>query len=135
MISKPDTREKFEKQGHHLVVEGNELLSLAHIHTPCTEVCAQTHSLSSSSHSPTLSHSHAHARTHSHTHTQGVPGISRAVISKPDTREKFEKQGHHLVVEGNELLQVMATPGIDGLRAVSNHVMEMERTLGIEAAR
>lgn len=67
--------------------------------------------------------------------TQGIAGISRAVINKPDTKEKADKEGLHLVVEGNQMLRVMATPGVVGTKVVSNHVMEMERTLGIEAAR
>lgn len=33
------------------------------------------------------------------------------------------------------LLAVMGIPGVDGSRTKSNHVMEVEQTLGIEAAR
>lgn len=33
------------------------------------------------------------------------------------------------------LLAVMGTPGIDGIKTHSNHVVEVQRTLGIEAAR
>ena len=29
----------------------------------------------------------------------------------------------------------MSTPGVDGLRTVSNHIVEVEHVLGIEAAR
>jgi DNA-directed RNA polymerase III subunit RPC1 len=65
----------------------------------------------------------------------GIAGITRAVINKPDTKEAAAKEGLHLVVEGNQMLRVMATPGVVGTKVVSNHVMEMERTLGIEAAR
>ena len=40
-----------------------------------------------------------------------------------------------LVVEGTNLGAVLATAGVDGTRTWSNHVAEMEKVLGIEAAR
>jgi DNA-directed RNA polymerase III subunit RPC1 len=60
---------------------------------------------------------------------QGIPSVSRAVIN--------DKGGGklNLVVEGTDLRAVMATEGIEGTRTTTNHVMEAERTLGIEAAR
>lgn len=39
------------------------------------------------------------------------------------------------MVEGYGLLEVMGTSGVDGLKCKSNHVLEMQSTLGIEAAR
>ena len=39
------------------------------------------------------------------------------------------------MVEGTNLGAVLATAGVDGTRTWSNHVAEMEKTLGIEAAR
>lgn len=62
---------------------------------------------------------------------KGIPTIKRAVISK---KEKDQSK-HQLLVEGNGLRQVMATPGIDSRSTTSNHIMEIEAVLGIEAAR
>lgn len=62
---------------------------------------------------------------------KGVPTIVRAVISK---QEKDESK-HHLFVEGTGLRKVMSTPGIDARFTKSNHIMEIEEVLGIEAAR
>lgn len=39
------------------------------------------------------------------------------------------------MVEGYGLMDVMGTNGVDGLKCKSNHVLEMQTTLGIEAAR
>ena len=41
----------------------------------------------------------------------------------------------NLLVEGYGLRAVMATEGVDGTQTKSNHIMEVEKTLGIEAAR
>jgi DNA-directed RNA polymerase III subunit RPC1 len=40
-----------------------------------------------------------------------------------------------LVVEGTDLRSVLTTPGVDGYRTESNHIMEVASVLGIEAAR
>jgi len=40
-----------------------------------------------------------------------------------------------LLVEGYGLKEVMSTPGIDFRYTKSNHVIETEQVLGIEAAR
>jgi len=58
----------------------------------------------------------------------GVPGVSRAVISK-------EKDQYMLQVEGANLRGVMNTPGVIGEKTTCNHVMEVEQILGVEAAR
>lgn len=60
---------------------------------------------------------------------QGIATVERAVIN--------DKGGgkYNLLVEGTNLLAVMGTPGIDGTRTKTNHVMEVQSTLGIEAAR
>lgn len=42
---------------------------------------------------------------------------------------------YQLFVEGTGLQEVMATAGVKGREATSNHVMEMQQVLGIEAAR
>ncbi|EGG22501.1 RNA polymerase III [Cavenderia fasciculata] len=61
----------------------------------------------------------------------GIPTVNRVVISKPN--EKEDK--YQLLVEGYDLLKVMATPGIKGTHTCSNHIMEVEKVLGIEAVR
>ena len=86
---------------------------------------------------------------------QGIPEVSRAVIartedvggasgsSSSDAPKRAAQsssaapspQPFKLLVEGNNLLRVMGTPGVRGVSATSNHVMEVERVLGIEAAR
>ena len=60
---------------------------------------------------------------------QGIPSASRAVINDVG-RGKY-----NLVVEGTNLQAVMGVEGVKGTHTTTNHVMEAERTLGIEAAR
>ncbi|XP_064601918.1 DNA-directed RNA polymerase III subunit RPC1-like [Liolophura sinensis] len=62
---------------------------------------------------------------------KGIPSVTRAVIHAD------EKKGdsYKLLVEGDNLRQVMATQGVKGSHCVSNNTFEMEKTLGIEAAR
>ncbi|KAI9912862.1 hypothetical protein PsorP6_006479 [Peronosclerospora sorghi] len=68
---------------------------------------------------------------------QGIPSVHRAVINYQEggesTIEKAKKL--HLLVEGYGLSEVMGIPGVNGLATTSNHIMEVETTLGIEAAR
>lgn len=62
---------------------------------------------------------------------KGIPSINRAVINKQQKDEsKFE-----LLVEGYGLKQVMMTPGVDFAQTLTNHIIETEEVLGIEAAR
>ena len=42
---------------------------------------------------------------------------------------------YKLLVEGLNLQAVMATMGVTGAHTTSNHTTEVEKTLGIEAAR
>ena len=60
---------------------------------------------------------------------QGIPSVSRAVIND------LGQGKYNLVVEGSNLQAVMGTEGVKGSHTTTNHVMEAERTLGIEAAR
>ncbi|KAK3608217.1 hypothetical protein CHS0354_039236 [Potamilus streckersoni] len=62
---------------------------------------------------------------------KGIPSVTRAVIHVD------EKQGerYKLLVEGDNLRSVMATPGVKGTETISNNTYEVEKTLGIEAAR
>jgi len=59
---------------------------------------------------------------------KGIPGVERAVIN-------VDKGKYNLFVEGNKLAHIMGTPGVDSKQTYSNHIMEIEKTLGIEAAR
>ena len=62
---------------------------------------------------------------------KGISTITRAVINQQSGRE-----GHYeLLTEGYGLRDVMTTDGIVGTRTTSNHIMEVEQVLGIEAAR
>ncbi|KAI5480363.1 DNA-directed RNA polymerase III subunit RPC1 [Pseudohyphozyma bogoriensis] len=60
---------------------------------------------------------------------KGIPGLSRAVIKELPTKKK------QLLVEGQGLREVMTCDGVVGEKTTSNHVMEVEKVLGIEAAR
>jgi DNA-directed RNA polymerase III subunit RPC1 len=66
---------------------------------------------------------------------QGIPTVNRAVINYEETSGKNVAKAHHLLVEGYGLAEVMGIPGVDGLNTTSNHIVEVEKTLGIEAAR
>jgi DNA-directed RNA polymerase III subunit RPC1 len=57
--------------------------------------------------------------------------IVRAVISKSEK----DKNKHQLLIEGYGLTQVMRTPGIDFRYTTTNHILETQQVLGIEAAR
>uniref|UniRef100_UPI0037E98FD2 DNA-directed RNA polymerase III subunit RPC1 n=1 Tax=Semicossyphus pulcher TaxID=241346 RepID=UPI0037E98FD2 len=63
---------------------------------------------------------------------QGIPEVSRAVIH---IDEQSGKNKYKLLVEGDNMRAVMATHGVNGSRTTSNNTYEVERTLGIEAAR
>lgn len=63
---------------------------------------------------------------------KGYPSVTRAVIHLDDSKgvRKFK-----LLVEGDGLREVMATPGVKGICTSSNNTIEVEKCLGIEAAR
>ena len=58
--------------------------------------------------------------------------MNRAIIHVDDGKggEKYK-----LLVEGMNLQAVMATMGVRGTATTSNHTAEVEKALGIEAAR
>jgi len=58
--------------------------------------------------------------------------VNRAIIHVDDGKggEKYK-----LLVEGMNLQAVMATMGVRGTATTSNHTAEVEKALGIEAAR
>lgn len=62
----------------------------------------------------------------------GLPTVSRAVIHNDDAGGKTV---YKLFVEGDNLREVMATPGVKGTQTTSNNTYEVFATLGIEAAR
>lgn len=62
---------------------------------------------------------------------KGVDTVERAIIA--DEEGKTGKL--NLIVEGTGLREVMGIQGIDGCKTESNHIMEVQQTLGIEAAR
>lgn len=64
---------------------------------------------------------------------QGIPSINRAVINEENGKDG--KTSYHLLVEGYGLAEVMGSSGIDGRHTTTNHIIEVENTLGIEAAR
>ncbi|KAI9024018.1 hypothetical protein DFJ74DRAFT_705759 [Hyaloraphidium curvatum] len=59
---------------------------------------------------------------------KGIPSVNRAVINEEDGRLK-------LLVEGYGLREVMNMEGVEGERTTSNHILEVNKVLGIEAAR
>jgi DNA-directed RNA polymerase III subunit RPC1 len=64
----------------------------------------------------------------------GIPTISRAVINK---KEEKNQAGitYNLAIEGKGLGDIMRVPGIDHRHCTSNDILEVEKILGIEAAR
>ena len=63
---------------------------------------------------------------------QGIPSVNRAVINETS---KDGIKSYNLLVEGYGLQDVMGSPGIDGRHTWTNHVLEVEQVLGVEAAR
>ncbi|KAK9732078.1 RNA polymerase Rpb1, domain 5 [Popillia japonica] len=63
---------------------------------------------------------------------KGLPSVTRAVIARED---KDGQPYYNICVEGDNLREVMATYGVNGIKTASNNIMEVFHTLGIEAAR
>ena len=64
---------------------------------------------------------------------KGLPSVNRAVIHIDDSIAGETK--YKLFVEGDNLREVLATPGVDANKTTSNNTLEVAVTLGIEAAR
>ncbi len=62
----------------------------------------------------------------------GIPTVERAIINEVKHAGTTK---YHLLVEGYNLGAVMATPGVRAVESKSNNVIEIQHTLGIEAAR
>lgn len=58
--------------------------------------------------------------------------MTRAIIHIDETNGKSK---YKLLVEGLNLQAILATTGVKGTCTTSNHTTEVEKTLGIEAAR
>lgn len=65
----------------------------------------------------------------------GIETISRAVINKRDRQPGEIEDSYILAIEGTGLKEVMQTPGINFKQCTSNDISEVEKVLGIEAAR
>ncbi|KAK0182168.1 hypothetical protein PV327_000331 [Microctonus hyperodae] len=63
---------------------------------------------------------------------KGLPTVARAIIQNIDSSGTTK---YKIFVEGDNMREVMATPGILGNRTTSNNTIEVFKTLGIEAAR
>jgi len=62
------------------------------------------------------------------TKIQGIPGISYALVRK-------EKDGYVIQTEGSNLAKVLKVEGVDPTSTTTNDIHEVEKVLGIEAAR
>lgn len=69
---------------------------------------------------------------------KGITTVQRAVVNKEqekDRKSDVKGETYELLVEGTGLLAVMGIDGVDGRNTKSNHIMEVQQRLGIEAAR
>lgn len=72
---------------------------------------------------------------------RGIRGIEHCVIRK--MKKTMKKIDHEYAVEdeyvvdtvGTNLLEILGMPGIDSTRTFSNHILEINEILGIDAAR
>jgi len=61
-------------------------------------------------------------------HVKGVPGIRRVLVT--------EEKGEWVIrTDGSNMPKVLDVAGIDPTRTITNHIHEIAKTLGIEAAR
>ena len=70
----------------------------------------------------------------------GIRDVTRAIISQKEESEKSDERekgvpSYRLLVEGAGLQAVMGVAGVKGTLTRSTHIMEVEKALGIEAAR
>lgn len=61
----------------------------------------------------------------------GIGSVNRAIVN----RDEKNNERLLLFVEGTGLLEVLGTQGIDANKTKTNHIIEMNSVLGIEAAR
>ncbi|KAI6655586.1 DNA-directed RNA polymerase III subunit RPC1 [Oopsacas minuta] len=65
----------------------------------------------------------------------GLSAVNRVIINADEEQSSEGKEKYKLYVEGENLRAVMATIGVKGTHSKSNSMIEVEKTLGIEAAR
>lgn len=65
-----------------------------------------------------------------HIPVAGVKGAGRAIILDSEGTGRYE-----VVVEGDSLLEIIGTEGVNGIETTCNHVLKIVEVLGIEAAR
>lgn len=65
----------------------------------------------------------------------GLENVSRVVINQLREGGTGAAKAYELLIEGTGLQQVFGVPGVDALRTSSNNILEVQRALGIEAAR
>lgn len=65
---------------------------------------------------------------------QGISTVSRAVINEEYDRI-HSKKIYYLLVEGYGLQEVLGCSGVDAKQCKTNHIVETQNVLGIEAAR
>lgn len=66
----------------------------------------------------------------------GLPTISRVVINTTDKKVDDNVETlYSLAIEGTGLDKIIYTPGVDFKHCISNNILEVEKVLGIEAAR
>jgi len=63
----------------------------------------------------------------------GVEGVENTPTTPAS--EEANKNRFHLLVEGYGLLDVMGSEGVSANETTSNHIIEVEKVLGVEAAR
>lgn len=56
---------------------------------------------------------------------KGLPSVNRAVIHMDE--KEANRPVYSLFVEGDNLLEVLATPGVDGRRTTSNNTLEVRK--------
>ncbi|KAL9172058.1 hypothetical protein ABFS82_03G020500 [Erythranthe guttata] len=67
---------------------------------------------------------------------KGIDTVERAIIlNEAKEKDPSANKKMKLLVEGTGLLSVMGIEGVEGRKTTSNHIIEVQHTLGIEAAR
>ena len=62
---------------------------------------------------------------------KGLPTVNRAIIHIDDS-QGLANQKYKLFVEGDNLREVLATPGVLGKKTSSNYTFEVASTLGMK---
>ncbi|EDO36291.1 predicted protein [Nematostella vectensis] len=66
---------------------------------------------------------------------KGYKNVTRAIIHIDEEQSRGGEEHYKLLVEGDDLQAVISTMGVKGNGTTSNNTIEVERVLGIEAAR